>query len=133
MHSAGFDETALDSLTLMQMEHRVDLADQREQCYLYAEVLHGLTELAARQIAASQFDDATATLRHMDQVANKLQAASGRDAKRLKSVEQLLEHTTHRFNDVVRAVSADDRANLQKTLQRLNTLHTEVLTKVFAR
>jgi hypothetical protein len=127
------DETALDSLALIQMERRVDLADQRDQCYLYAEVLHGLTELAGRQVAASQLDEATATLREMDMVASKLQSASARDAKRLKGVEQLLEHTTHRFQDVVRSVSSDDRAAMQKTLQRLDALHSQVLAKVFAR
>jgi SUMO ligase MMS21 Smc5/6 complex component len=115
------------------MERRVDLADQRDQCYLYAEVLHGLTELAGRQVAASQLDEATSTLREMDMVASKLQSASARDAKRLKGVEQLLEHTTHRFQDVVRSVSSDDRAAMQKTLQRLDALHSQVLAKVFAR
>jgi hypothetical protein len=132
-HASSPNETALDSLSLIQMEHRIELADQREQCYLYAEVLHGLAELAGRQVAASQFDEAAATLRQMDLVATKLQAASARDAKRLKSVEQLLEHTTHRFQDVVRSVSSDDRAAMQKTLQRLDALHTEVLARVFAR
>jgi len=127
------DETVLDSLALMQMEHHVELADQREQCYLYAEVLHGFTELAGRQVAASQFDEASATLRQMDLVATKLQAASARDGRRMKAVEQLLEHTTHRFQDVVRSVSSDDRAAMQKTLQRLNALHSEVLAKVFAK
>jgi len=127
------DETALDSLALIQMEHRVELADQREQCYLYAEVLHGLTELAGRQVAASQFDEAGATLRQMEVVATKLQAASSRNGRRMKAAEQLLEHTTHRFQDVVRSVSSDDRAAMQKTLQRLDALHSDVLAKVFAR
>ena len=127
------DEAALDSLALIQMEQRVELADQREQCYLYAEVLHGLTELAGRQIASNQFDEATATIRQMDLVANKLQAASARDARRLKNVEQLLEHTAHRFKDVVRAVSSEDRDAMQRTLSRLDALHAEVLAKVFAR
>lgn len=133
MLASNPDETVLDSLALVQMEHRVELAEQREQCYLYAEVLHGLTELAGRQIAASQFDEATITIHQMDVVANKLQAAEARDAKRLKGVEQLLEHTAHRFKDVVRAVSSEDRIAMQKTLQRLDALHTEVLAKVFAR
>ena len=132
-YASSPDETALDSLALIQMEQRVELADQREQCYLYAEVLHGLTELAGRQIASSQFEEATATIRQMDLVANKLHAASARDARRLKNVEQLLEHTTHRFKDVVRAVSLEDRTAMQRTLSRLDALHTEVLAKVFER
>lgn len=127
------DEATFDLFALSQMERRAQLADQREQCYMYAEVLHGLTELVGRQIAASQFDEAATTIRQIDVVVTKLQTAEAHNARRLKDVEHLLEHTTRRFKDVVRTVAADDSAVMQKTLHRLDALHAEVLAKVFAR
>jgi hypothetical protein len=130
--ASGPDETAFDAAALGQMELRADHAVPHDQCYLYTELIHGLTELAGRQIAAGQDDDAAATMRQVDVVATKIQTASGKDAKRLKNAEQLLEHTSHRLADMVRVASNEQRTLLQSTLQHLNSVHTGVLAMVFA-
>jgi hypothetical protein len=115
------DETALDAAALSQMEIRADHALVREQCYLYTELIHGLTELAGRQMEAGE-----------DQAA-ALEVATGKDAKRLKNAEMLLEHTTHRLSDMVRVASNEQRSVMQATLKHLYTVHTSVLAMVFAR
>jgi len=127
------DETALDAATLAQMEMRADHALVRDQCYLYTELVHGLTELAGRQMEAGQDEAAAATMLQVDAVATKLEVVTGKDAKRLKNAELLLEHTTHRLNDMLRVASNDQRAAMQATLKHLYTVHTSVLAMVFAR
>ncbi len=127
------DETALDAATLSQMEARADHALVRDQCYLYTELLHGLTELAGRQLEAGQEDAAAATMVQVDAVATKLEVVTGKDAKRLKNAEMLLEHTTHRLSDMLRVASNEQRTVMQSTLKHLNAVHTSVLAMVFAR
>jgi hypothetical protein len=130
--AAGPDETAFDAATLSQMEMRADNAVVREQCYLYTEVVHGLTELAGRQIIAGQDEDAAATMQKVELVTGKIDAAARKDPKRLKNIELLLEHTSHRLADMVRATSDEQREMLQSTLRHLNAVHSGVLSMVFA-
>jgi hypothetical protein len=115
------------------MEQRAETAQPRDQCFLYAEVLHGLTELAGREVAAGNETDADSTLQHIDTVAAKMQKASASNAKRLKNAEQLLQHTTQRLTDMAHIVTGSERTAMQATLQRIDRLHTQVLAMVFAR
>jgi hypothetical protein len=126
--ASSADETALDATALTQMEVRADHA-----CYLYTELVHGWTELAGRQMEAGQDEAAAATMLQVDEVATKLQVATGKDAKRLKNAEVLLEHTTRRLSDMMHVASTDQRVVMQTTLKHLNMVHTSVLAMVFAR
>ncbi len=130
--AAGPDETALDSATLAQMEQRADSAVVRDQCYLYTQVVHGLTELAGRQLSAGLDEEAEATIRHVDVVAGKIDLAASKDPKRLKNAEMLLEHTSERLTDMVRAASDAQRDLMKSTLRHLNAVHSGVLSMVFA-
>lgn len=115
------------------MELRAEAAQPRDQCYLYTEVLHGLTELAGRQIAAGDDQDATATLARINVVAGKIQQASSANAKRLKNAELLLEHITRRLTDMAHVASGSEHTAMQTTLQHIDKVHTQMLAMVFAR
>jgi hypothetical protein len=121
-----------DAIALTQMELRASQADPREKCFLYAQVLVGLTELEGRQIAAGEDEQAKATMQRMDEVAAKVHDASMGNAKRLKNAEQLLERTTRRVADMVRVVSSQQRIAMQSTLQHMDAVHNEVLAMVFS-
>lgn len=127
------NETALDAAALAEMEVRADHALVRDQCYLYTELVHGLTELAGRQMEAGQDEAAEATMLQVDAIASKLEVSTGKDAKRLKNAELLLEHTTHRLSDMLHVASNDQRAAMQSTLKHLYNVHTSLLAMVFAR
>jgi hypothetical protein len=130
--AAGPNATAVDATVLVQMEEHANKADPREKCYLYAEVLSGLTELEGQEIAAGEMDQAHATMQRMDEVAGKIHAAQMGNAKRLKNAEHVLERTTRRVQDMARVVGAEEQGAMQSTLQRLNAVHNEVLAMVFA-
>jgi hypothetical protein len=115
------------------MEQRAETAGPRDQCYMFAEVLHGLTELAGRQIAAGDEQEASTTLQRIDDVAAKVQKASASNAKRLKNAELLLEHTNRRLSDMAHVASAAERSALQSTLRHLDNVHTAILAMVFSR
>jgi hypothetical protein len=122
----------MDAPALVQMEARANLANPREKCYLYAEVLAGLTELEGRQIAAGENEQAHSTMQHMNDVAGKIHAASVGDAKRLKNAEQIIERTTRRVADMVRVAGAEEQTAMQSTLQHMTTVHNEILAMVFS-
>jgi hypothetical protein len=130
--ASGPANLGADGAALTEMEHRANQADPREKCFLYAQVLVGLTELEGRQIAAGEDEQAKATMQRMDEVAAKVHNASTGNAKRLKNAEQLLERTTRRVADMVRVVSSQQRAAMQSTLQHMDAVHNEVLAMVFS-
>lgn len=131
--ASNLDEAPLDAAALLQMEQRADAAQPRDQCYMFAEVLHGLTELAGREIAAGDDEDAATTLTHIDSVAAKMQKVSAVNAKRLKNAELLLEHVTRRLNDMAHVASNGQRNAMQTTMQCVDHLHTQVLAVIFSR
>jgi hypothetical protein len=128
--ASNLDEAPLDATALLQMEQRADAAQPRDQCYMFAEVLHGLTELAGRQIAAGDDQDAST---HIDSLAVKMQNASAANAKHLKNAELLLEHVTRRLNDMAHVASAGQRSAMQTTMQCVDHLHTQVLAVIFSK
>ena len=131
--ASNLDESPLDAAALLQLEQRADIAQPRDQCYMFAEVLHGLTELAGRQIAAGDDQDASTTLTHIDSVAAKMQRVSATNAKRLKNAELVLEHVTRRLNDMAHVVSNGQRSAMQTTMQCIDHLHTQVLAVIFSK
>lgn len=131
--ASNLDEAPLDAATLQQMEQRAEAAQPRDQCYLFAEVLHGLTELAGREIAAGDDQDATTTLTQVDTVAQKMEKASAANAKRLKNAEMLLEHITRRLTDMAHVASAEQRSATQAALKNVDHLHTQVLAMIFSK
>lgn len=131
--ASGPDESPLDQMELMQMEQRAEAAQPRDQAYMFAEVIHGLTELAGRQMAAGDALDADTTLTHIDSVADEMQKASFYNAKRLQKAEMLLDHITRRLTDMAHVAGNGERSPMQATLQRVNRLHTRVLNIIFSK
>ena len=131
--AATVDETVLDAAALVQLEQQAMTAQPREQCFLFSMLLHHLTEQAGREIAQGQEEQAQATLKHADVVMAKMHAVLQQDAKRLKNAEMLMEHSSRRMTDILHVASEQSRDAVQATLQRLNTLHGELLAQVFAK
>jgi hypothetical protein len=132
-HASTIDDTIPTAQYISQLEQRAEQASPKEQCFLYTELVHSMTELAGKQMLDGDIDHASATLKKVQQYARLIHLGLARDAKRLKNAELLMHHTTHRLVDYMRAASGDDRVTLQATLKQLNSVQDEVLTQVFAR
>jgi hypothetical protein len=116
---------------LAQLQQRAANAKPQEQCYLYAELVHGLTQQAAAQIAADDTERATATIRQIDKYTPLIQHNLTRDSKRLKDAELLLQDTTYRLSQMLHLLDGDDQATVQDTLKQLNKINDELLTQVW--
>jgi hypothetical protein len=132
VRAAAPDESVLDAQALAQMEERAAAAQPREQCFLYTQVVHSLTEAAGKQLADGQEATAAATIAHIEAVTVKMQNVLLKNAKRIKVAEELMEHTTRRLSDMLHLTSGQTRPALEATLVQLNAEQTRMLNEVFS-
>lgn len=132
LHAGNIDERIPDQQTLTQMEAYALQAPAREQCFLYAELVHTMTELAGQQMLAGDTARASESLKKAEQYSQLIQMSLARDTKRLKNAELLMHHTTRRLGEYLRAASGEDRPVLQATLKQLDQVQDDLLKEVFA-
>jgi hypothetical protein len=114
-----------------QLELRAQQASPREQCFLYAELVHSMTELAGKQILDGDEQQASATLQKVEHYAHLIHSNLAHDTKRLKNAQLLMRHTTYRLAEYLHAAPNEDRAVLTSTLKQLDQVQDELLAQVF--
>ncbi len=129
--ASNIDENPPDPQTLAQMELRAQQANPRDQCYLYTELVHSMTDVAVRQIANGDDEKAAVTLRQISRYAHLIEASLAKNTKRLKNAEILMDRTTTHLAEALHFTSGDDRENLQATLRQLNGVQNQLLDQVF--
>jgi hypothetical protein len=110
---------------------KAEQAQPKEQCFLYAELVHQMTELAGQQYSSGDGDRASETLRLVQKYAEKIHMGVAQDGKKLKNAEELMRHTSFRLNGILNAASYEDRQALQATLKQLEQVQTELMMQVF--
>jgi hypothetical protein len=130
--ASSIDENIPDAQAITQLELRAQQANPRDQCFLYAELVHTMTELAGKQMISGDIDQASATLKKVEHYATLIHMNLANDSKRLKNTEMLMHHTTYRLGEYLHKASGEDRPTLQATLKRLDQVHDELLAQVFA-
>ena len=132
LHAASSVEIALpDEQALLQLEQRALQAHPREQCFLYTELVHVMTEIAGKEMLDGDVEKASAMLKRVEHYAQLIHLGLADDTKRLKNAEQLMQHTTYRLNGLLRAASSEDRETLKLTLKQLDQVQDELMTQVF--
>ena len=127
-HASNMDKP-LDPVALSALAAKASLAPPKEQCFLYAELVHQMTELAGRQL--SQGEDPSATLRAVRDYTQKIHLGAAKDNKRLKNAQILMEHTAFRLSEYLHSAALDDRPILESTLKNLNQVQNELMMQVF--
>jgi hypothetical protein len=129
--ASSVDENLPDAQALSQLELRAEQANPRDQCFLYTELVHTMTEIAGKQMLDGDIDQASATLKKVEHYAQLIHLNLANDTKRLKNAELLMHHTTYRLGEYLHKSSGEDRDTLQATLKRLDQVHDELLAQVF--
>ncbi len=127
----AIDEKIYDPQAMAALMAKADQAQPKEQCFLYAELVHQMTELAGQQYSSGDGDHASATLRLVQKYAEKIHMGVAEDGKKMKNAEQLMRHTSFRLNGILNAASYEDRQMLQATLKQLEQVQTELMMQVF--
>ena len=130
--ASGPDETVPPVAVLQTMEQKADAAAARDQCFLYTQLLHALTEMEGQQVGSGDAGAAGATLSRMERVTAKMKAAESKDAKKMKDAEKLMEHSTQRLGDMLHLASGEEHAAMKATLDHMNKVHDDILGLVFA-
>ncbi len=128
---AAIDESVPDAQTLNQLELRAQQANPRDQCYLYTELVHTMTEMAVKQMVNGDDDQANATLQQINRYARLIQTNLEKNTKRLKNAEMLMHHTTQRLAQALHLASEDNRTTVQATLKQLDLVQNQLLDQVF--
>jgi hypothetical protein len=129
--ASSVDENLPDAQALSQLELRAEQANPRDQCFLYTELVHTMTEIAGKQMLDGDIDQASATLKQVEHYATLIHLNLANDTKRLKNAELLMHQTTYRLGEYLHKSSGEDRDTLQATLKRLDQVHDELLAQVF--
>lgn len=129
--ASSLDDKTFDQQTIDALEAKATHAGPREQCFLYAELVHQMTEFSLRQYAAGDVDKASGLLKRIQQMAHKIHLSVGDDNKRLKNAEILLRHTTYRLNEMLHNSSFEDRPLVQETLAQVSQAQNEAMLQVF--
>jgi hypothetical protein len=129
----AIDESAPDPKAIAALEMRAEQASPKEQCFLYAELVHKMTELASRQLADGDAEHASASIKIVRQYASKIHMGMADDSKRLKNAEILVRHTAFRLKDMMAEATLDDRPPLEAAMKQLDQVQSELMLQVFKR
>jgi hypothetical protein len=129
--AASVDDNLPTAEALVQLELRAQQANPRDQCFLYTELVHVMTEMAGKQMLNGDVDQATATLKKVNAYAKLIHMDMASNSKRLKNAEELMHHTSYRLGEYLHKASNEDRDTLQATLKQLDQVHDELLAQVF--
>jgi len=129
--AASLDDKIPDQQTINALELRANQAQPREQCFLYAELVHEMIEYSARQYAAGDAEKATGVLKRAQELLRKIHLTLSQDNKRLKNAQILLRHTAFRLTELLHSSDFQDRPLVQETLSEVNQAQNEAMLSVF--
>ena len=116
---------------LAALQAKADKAQPRDKCFLYAELVSQMTDLAGQQFNAGDSERATEILKQVQWYAEKIYTGFPEDSKRLIDAELLMRHTSLRLTDILREAADEDRPALEVTLKQLNQAHAQLMMQVF--
>jgi hypothetical protein len=125
------DDKNFDQQTIEALEARVEQAQPRERCFLYAELVHQMTEVSLRQYSAGDVEKASGLLRQVQKFAHRIHLSVAENPKQLKNAEILLRRTAFRLTEILHSSSFEDRALVEETLVEVNQAESEAMMQVF--
>ena len=125
------DDKPIDQQSIAALQARITQAQPREQCFLYAELIHQMTEYSLKQYAAGDVEKANDLLRQIQQVTHKMHLSVAEKDKRLKNAEILLRHTALRLSELLHSSTSDEQPVVQETLAQVSQAQNEAMLTVF--
>ncbi len=129
--AASLDDKIPDQQSIDALELRASQAPVRDQCFLYAEVVHQMIEYSVRQYASGDAEKATGLLKRAQELTRKIHMAVSDNDKRLKNAQILLRHTAFRLTEMLHASASEDQPLVQQILADVNQAQTEAMMRVF--
>ena len=129
--ASSLDDKLPDQQSIEAMEQRANQAQPREQCFLYAQLVHAVVEESAHQFASGDIEKATGLLKKAQELTHKIHMVLASNDKKLKDAQILLRHTAFRLTELLHVSSSDDRPVVEQTLAQLNQAQNDAMLQVF--
>ncbi len=131
VRASSSDGDLLDQEQIEALEAKAGQAQPREQAFLYAELVHQMTELSIRQYSSGDVGKATGLLKDIQKFAQKIHLSLAGNDKRLKNAEILLSRTAFRLNEMLQSTNYEDRPLVKQTLAQINEAQDAAMMQVF--
>jgi hypothetical protein len=129
--AASSDDVPAEQQAIAMLEAKASQAQPRDKCFLYAELMHRMTELSLRQYAAGNTGPAALLPRQVQQLSHKVHLSVARNDKRLKHAELLLSSTAFRLTELLHSSDFQDRPLIRQTIADVNQAQDETMMQVF--
>jgi hypothetical protein len=129
--ASGLDDKVFDQQSIDALAAKASQAQPREQCFLYSQLMHEMTEVSLRQYTAGDQEKASNMLKQIQALAHKIHLTITENDKRLKDSEILLRHTAFRLSEMLHNSSFEDRPLVAETLAQVNQAQNETMMQVF--
>ena len=116
---------------LAVLQAKADQAPPRDRCFLYAQFVSQMTDLAGQQFNSGDSGRASETLKLVQRYAEKIHTDVADDSKKLRDAELLMERTSFRLKGMLNEASYEDRPAVEATLKQLNQVQAQLMTQVF--
>lgn len=120
-----------DELALASLEQRASEAPANEQCYLYAQLVHGIVEYSADRYVTGDSTKATGMLKRTKQFTHKIRSVLAGNSRKLKDTQILLRRSAFLLKQLLHSSRYEDRPLLQETLVQLNQTEDAAMMQVF--
>lgn len=121
----------LDQQEVNALAARAAQATPKDRCYLYAELVSAMTELAGQQLSAGDTSDASASLKSIQEYTTKMHLDMTSNSKKLKDAQIMMRRTAFRLKELMLEASLDNRAAFESTLKELDQVQSQMMLAVF--
>lgn len=131
VRASGLDDKIFNQKSIDALAAKASQAMPQEQGFLYAELVHEMTEFSVQQYAAGDVEKASQLLRQVQELTHKIHLAVAENDKRMRNTEILLRHTAFRLTGLLRSSSFEDQSLVADTLAQVNQVQNEAMMQVF--
>jgi galactokinase len=116
---------------LAAMAVKAEHATPKDRCYLYAELVSAMTELAGQQMNAGDVSDASASLKAIQQYTTKMHVDLTENSRKLKDAQIMMRHTAFRLKELMMNASLNEEPTFESTLKQLDQVQSQMMLAVF--
>jgi hypothetical protein len=116
---------------LAELQAKAEQAQPRDRCFLYAELVSQMTDLAGQQFNSGDSGQASETLKQVQRYAERVHTGVADNSKKLRDAELLMQRTSFRLKGMLNRASYEDRPALEVTLKQLNQIQAQLMMQVF--
>jgi hypothetical protein len=130
VRAASLDDKSFSQQVIDDLRDKASRAQPREQCFLYSQLLHRMTEQSVRQYAEGNVERASALLKQVGDLTRQVHSTVADNGKRLKDAEILLRQAAFRLNNLMRSISYEERGEVAAALAQVNQVQNEAMMTV---